>query len=92
MFEVKDPPHQHTNAGDMPPKLKHFFVFLAANEGQWCKYHAYVNKQSGWQRAMTANRKYGALGYQFTSRTEDDKAVVYGRKILTGIEALHRTT
>ena len=92
MFEVKDPPHQHTNADNMPPKLKHFFVFLVANEGQWCKYHAYVNKQSGWQRAMTANRKYGALGYQFTSRTEDGKAVVYGRKILTGIEALHRTT
>lgn len=76
MFERKEPPVSLRNGST--PHFGKFLAFLRANPGAWCVYHTYATVQSGHQRAMRANQKYNAEGFEFTSRQEADGVSVYG--------------
>lgn len=59
--------------------MSEFIAFLDANEGVWAVFHTYTAKQSGYQRASDAQKKYGPA-YEFVARHDSNGTTVYGRK------------
>ena len=78
-FEIKSPPPPRNGYKLGVPMMSEFIDFLDANEGVWAVFHTYPNKQSGYQRASDAQKKYG-YPYEFIARRQEEGTVVYGRK------------
>lgn len=78
-FEIKTPPPPRNGYRVGLPLMSEFVAFLDANEGVWAVFHTYKTKQSGYQRASDAQKKYG-YPYEFVARNEESGTVVYGRK------------
>jgi hypothetical protein len=81
-FEIKPPPPARNGSRVGMPLMSEFVRFLDANEGVWAVFHTYQAKQSGYQRASDAQKKYGDK-YEFVARHTEDGTTVYGRKKLT---------
>ena len=79
MFEVVTPAKVKRKDREVP-SFSAFITFLDANAGHWCKVHSYTNAHSGNQQAYRANKKWGDNGYTFTSRKEEGKVSLYGKK------------
>lgn len=80
-FEIKTPPPPRNGYRVGLPLLDEFVAFLDANEGVWAVFHTYETKQSGYQRASDARKKYGD-DYEFVARHGENGTTVYGRKKL----------
>lgn len=80
-FEIKSPPPPRNGYRVGLPMMSEFIAFLDANEGVWAVFHTYATKQSGYQRASDAQKKYGPA-YEFVARHGEDGTTVYGRKKL----------
>lgn len=80
-FEIKTPPPARNGYRVGMPSMTEFVAFLNANEGVWAVFHTYSAKQSGYQRASDAQKKYGN-GYEFVARHDETGTTVYGRKKL----------
>lgn len=78
-FEVRTPPPPRNGYRVGLPLMSEFVSFLDANEGVWAVFHTYKTKQSGYQRASDAQKKYGT-DYEFVARNEENGTTVYGRK------------
>lgn len=78
-FEIKTPPPPRNGSRVGLPLMSEFVAFLDANEGVWAVFHTYATKQSGYQRASDAQKKYGDA-YEFVARNGEDGTTVYGRK------------
>ena len=78
-FEIKTPPPPRNGYRVGLPLMSEFVAFLDANEGVWAVFHTYATKQSGYQRASDAQKKYGP-NYEFVARNGEDGTTVYGRK------------
>ena len=81
-FEIKPPPPARNGYRAGLPMMSEFVTFLDANEGVWAVFHTYLAKQSGYQRASDAQKKYGDR-YEFVARNSDEGTTVYGRRKLT---------
>lgn len=81
-FEIKAPPPSRNGHKLGVPMMSEFIDFLDANEGVWAVFHTYQNKQSGYQRASDAQKKYGSR-YEFVARRQEEGTVVYGRRLPT---------
>lgn len=79
-FELKSPPPPRNGYRVGLPLMSEFVAFLDANEGVWAVFHTYKTKQSGYQRASDAQKKYGTR-YEFVARNGEDGTTVYGRKL-----------
>lgn len=79
-FEIKTPPPPRNGSRVGLPLMSEFVAFLDANEGVWAVFHTYATKQSGYQRASDAQKKYGPA-YEFVARNSEDGTTVYGRKL-----------
>ena len=79
-FEIKTPPPPRNGYRSGIPLMSEFINFLDINEGIWAIFHTYENKQSGYQRASDAQKKYGSR-YEFVARNDDNGTTVYGRKL-----------
>jgi hypothetical protein len=80
-FEIKAPPPARNGSRVGLPLMSEFVSFLNANEGVWAMFHTYNAKQSGYQRASDAQKKYGD-GYTFVARHDENGTSVYGKKNL----------
>lgn len=78
-FEIKTPPPARNGYREGLPMMSEFIAFLDANEGVWAVFHTYTAKQSGYQRASDAQKKYGPA-YEFVARHDSNGTTVYGRK------------
>lgn len=78
-FEIKTPPPPRNGYRVGLPLMSEFVAFLDANEGVWAVFHTYATKQSGYQRASDAQKKYGQ-NYEFVARNGEAGTTVYGRK------------
>ena len=78
-FKIKTPPPPRNGYRVGLPLMSEFIEFLDANEGVWAVFHTYKTKQSGYQRASDAQKKYGPE-YEFVARNEEEGTTVYGRK------------
>lgn len=78
-FEIKTPPPPRNGSRVGLPLMSEFVAFLDANEGVWAVFHTYATKQSGYQRASDAQKKYGP-NYEFVARNGENGTTVYGRK------------
>lgn len=81
-FELGTPPPPRNGYKKGMPLMSEFIAFLNANEGVWAVFHTYSAKQSGYQRASDAQKKYGD-SYEFVARHDENGTTVYGRKKLT---------
>lgn len=81
-FEIKTPPPARNGYRPGLPMMSEFIKFLDANEGVWAVFHTYGSKQSAYQRASDAKKKYGDR-YEFVARRTEEGTTVYGRKKLT---------
>jgi hypothetical protein len=81
-WEMKSPPPPRNGHRVGIPNMKEFVEFLDANEGIWAVFHTYSQKQSGYQRASDAQKRYGT-DYEFVARHEESGTTVYGRKKLS---------
>lgn len=81
-FQIKSPPPARNGIRVGLPLMSEFVKFLDANEGVWAVFHTYEAKQSGYQRASDAQKKYGDR-YEFVARKTEEGTTVYGRKKLT---------
>jgi hypothetical protein len=79
-FQIESPPPPRNGYREGLPLMSEFVTFLDANEGVWAVFHTYSAKQSGYQRASDAQKKYGS-DYEFVARKTDKGTTVYGRKI-----------
>ena len=79
-FQIESPPPPRNGYREGLPLMSEFVAFLDANEGVWAVFHTYSAKQSGYQRAADAQKKYGD-GYEFVARKTEKGTTVYGRKI-----------
>lgn len=79
-FQIESPPPPRNGYREGLPLMSEFVAFLDANEGVWAVFHTYNAKQSGYQRASDAQKKYGD-GYEFVARKTEKGTTVYGRKI-----------
>ena len=77
-FEMKPPPPPRNGYRTGLPMMSEFVAFLDANEGIWAVFHTYSSKQSGYQRASDAQKKYGS-GYEFVARNDENGTTVYGK-------------
>lgn len=80
-FEIKSPPPARNGYRLGLPLMGEFVRFLDANPGVWAVFHTYSAKQSGYQRASDAQKKYGAE-YEFVARRTEEGTTVYGRKLV----------
>lgn len=80
-FEIKNPPPARNGSRVGLPLMSEFIRFLDANEGAWAVFYTYQSKQSGYQRASDAQKKYGDA-YEFVARRTEEGTTVYGRKKL----------
>lgn len=78
-FQVQTPPPARNGSRVGLPLMSEFVRFLDANEGTWALFHTYSVKQSGYQRASDARKKYGPQ-YEFVARHTLEGTSVYGRK------------
>lgn len=78
-FEIKVPPPPRNGYRLGMPLMSEFVEFLDANPGVWAVFYTYKTKQSGYQRASDAQKKYGD-DYEFVARHTEDGTTVYGRK------------
>lgn len=81
-FQIKSPPPARNGVRAGLPLMSEFIKFLDANEGVWAVFHTYTAKQSGYQRASDAQKKYGDR-YEFVARKTEEGTTVYGKKKLT---------
>lgn len=79
-WEIKSPPPPRNGHRLGIPSMEEFVKFLDANEGVWAVFHTYATKQSGYQRASDAQKKYGDR-YEFVARFDENGTTVYGRKL-----------
>lgn len=79
-FEIKTPPPPRNGYRLGLPLMSEFVQFLDANPGVWAVFHTYSAKQSGYQRASDAQKKYGS-DYEFVARHTEEGTTVYGRKV-----------
>lgn len=78
-FQIQNPPPARNGSRVGLPLMSEFVRFLDANEGTWVIFHTYSAKQSGYQRASDARKKYGNA-YEFVARRSAEGTTVYGRK------------
>jgi hypothetical protein len=78
-FEIKTPPPPRNGYRLGMPLMSEFVKFLDANPGIWAVFHTYKSKQSGYQRASDARKRYGTK-YEFVARHTEDGTTVYGKK------------
>ena len=57
-FQIQNPPPARNGSRVGLPLMGEFIRFLDANEGTWAMFHVYSVKQSGYQRASDARKKY----------------------------------
>lgn len=81
-FEIKTPPPPRNGYRTGLPLMSEFVNFLDVNEGVWAVFHTYDTKQSGYQRASDAQKKYGDR-YKFVARHDENGTTVYGMKLPT---------
>ena len=81
-FQIESPPPPRNGYREGLPLMSEFVAFLDANEGVWAVFHTYSAKQSGYQRASDAQKRYGT-DYEFVARHEENGTTVYGRKKLS---------
>ena len=81
-FQIKTPPPPRNGYRIGMPLMSEFVAFLDANEGVWAMFHIYAAKQSGYQRASDAQKKYGDR-YEFVARHDENGTTVYGKKNLS---------
>jgi hypothetical protein len=81
-WEMKSPPPPRNGHRAGIPSMAEFVKFLDANEGVWAVFHTYGQKQSGYQRASDAQKKYGS-DYEFVARYSEEGTTVYGKKKLS---------
>lgn len=79
-FEIKTPPPPRNGYRSGVPLMSEFVNFLDVNEGVWAVFHTYETKQSGYQRASDAQKKYGNA-YKFVARNDENGTTVYGMKV-----------
>lgn len=79
-FQVKTPPPPRNGYRAGIPLMSEFVRQLDAAEGVWFLFHTYKTKQSGYQRASDAKKKYG-YPYEFVARHDENGTSVYGRKV-----------
>lgn len=78
-FQIQSPPPPRNGSRVGLPLMSEFIRFLDANEGTWAVFHTYSSKQSGYQRASDAQKKYGPT-YEFVARRTEIGTTVYGRR------------
>ena len=78
-FELQAPPPPRNGYRVGMPLMSEFVAFLDANEGVWALFYTYQTKQSGYQRASDAQKKYG-VRYEFVARNTEHGTAVFGRK------------
>lgn len=78
-FELQAPPPPRNGYRVGMPLMSEFVAFLDANEGVWALFYTYQAKQSGYQRASDAQKKYGKQ-YEFVARNTEHGTAVFGRK------------
>ena len=79
-FEIKTPPPPRNGYRVGIPTMAEFIRQLDEAEGVWFLFHTYKTKQSGYQRASDAKKKYG-YPYEFVARYDENGTSVYGRKL-----------
>lgn len=78
-FEVKSPPPPRNGYRQGVPLMSEFIKTLDNAEGVWFLFYTYKTKQSGYQRASDAKKKYG-YPYEFVARHDENGTSVYGKK------------
>ena len=78
-FTLRKPPTARTPK-ESRATAERFVEFLDANAGLWGVMGEYPTRYSAQGRTYKLNQHYKGLGYEFVSRRENGKNIIYGIK------------